>query len=966
MSSHTSDGFVPLDALERGQGASSEYGIEMPDASRRRFLSLMAGSMALAGLSGCTRQPTEAIMPYVDQPENVLPGNPKYYATAVPVGGIAEGVLVESHLGRPTKVEGNPQHPASLGATSVLSQACLMDLYDADRAKEITSLGVPREWEAFEGEWTRAVAACPNGAGFHILSDTVTSPTLGSQIREVLKKYPSAKWHQFDAVGPHSARAAAQTAFGRPLNTRYQFSNADVVLALDSDFLAGGPGSTRYARDFADRRRQGQRLNMNRLYALESTMTATGGKADHRLALRYADVEGAARQIANEVGVAGLERQNAAAHAALLAAIARDLKAHNGACLVIPGENQTPGVHVLAHAMNAALGNAGKTVFYTEPLEVEPVDQVASLRELAAAMKAGQVRVLLILGGNPIYDGPADFDFGRALERVPFSAHVALHFNETSQQTTWHIPEPHFLEDWGDTRAYDGTVTVIQPLIAPLIESHSQLKVLDAALQWPGRSSYEIVRAFWAKDRGAEDFEAWWRKTLHDGLIAGSALPAIQPELKAAVPAAPPLQQQPGGLELVFRPDVYLYDGRYANNVWLQELPRPMTKLTWDNAVCLSPRTAERLGFDNEQRVALRANGQRVEGSAWILPGHPDESVTVDLGWGRTQSGRAGNGAGFNAYPLRRSDALWSVGGVALERVQQSYPLATTQMHQAMEGRDIVVSGTVDEYRRDPEFVKNKTHEPPDNLTLYPQWQYRGYAWAMSIDTTACVNCQACVIACQAENNIPVVGKEQVLARRAMHWLRVDVYYEGGYEVPQAHYAPVPCMQCEDAPCELVCPTQATNHSSEGLNNMVYNRCVGTRYCSNNCPYKVRRFNFLLYQDWHNEFWKMQRNPDVTVRSRGVMEKCTYCVQRIRETEISAEAANRPVRDGEVQTACQQVCPTQAIVFGDKNNRGNRVARLQAEKLNYAMLAELNTRPRTTYLAELRNPNPELHSGGAS
>ncbi len=413
----------------------------------------------------------------------------------------------------------------------------------------------------------------------------------------------------------------------------------------------------------------------------------------------------------------------------------------------------------------------------------------------------------------------------------------------------------------------------------------------------------------------------------------------------------------------MFRPNVYMHDGRFANNVWLQELPQPMTKLTWDNAVYLSPATAKRLDIDNQQPVELELNGRKVEGSVWILPGHPDETVTIDLGYGRTQAGRAGNGAGFNAYTLRATDAMWSATGLTLRKLDKKYPLATTQPEQSMEHRDVVIYNTLDGYRSNPDFAQLKEHEPPENLTLYPHWNYRGYAWSMSIDLTACVNCQACVVACQAENNIPVVGKEQVLARRAMHWLRIDVYYEDGYRAPAARYAPIPCMQCENAPCELVCPVQATNHSAEGLNDMVYNRCVGTRYCSNNCPWKVRRFNFLLYQDWVTETYKMQRNPDVSIRSRGVMEKCTYCVQRIREAEIQAQNENRPVRDGEIQTACQQACPTEAIVFGDKNNPNNRVAKLKAEKLNYAMYSELNTRPRTTYLAELRNPNPALKEG---
>jgi molybdopterin-containing oxidoreductase family iron-sulfur binding subunit len=688
-------------------------------------------------------------------------------------------------------------------------------------------------------------------------------------------------------------------------------------------------------------------------------MTATGGKADHRLALRYAQVEEFARELAAALGVGAAS--GAGAYQSWVTSIARDLQAHKGAAAVIPGDHQSPAVHALAHAMNAALSNSGKTVIYTDPLEVQPVDQIESLRELVRDMNDGKVDLLLIMGGNPIYNAPADFNFAAGLGKVKTSIHAAIQFNETSSKTTWHIPEPHFLEDWGDARSLDGTISIIQPLIAPLYSgSRSQLQILDAIRQFPGRSSYEIVREHWSNQSGAKDFENWWRKSVHDGLIAGSALPpiAVTPNNNFGATQSAPSE----GLEIVMRPDVYLYDGRYANNMWLQELPHPMTKLTWDNAVFLSPKTARRLRFNNQQHVELNYRGRSVRGSVWILPGHPDESITVDLGWGRWRSGRAGNGAGFNAYAIRTSDALWTGTGVELKKLDTPYPLATTQMNQSMEHRDVVIRNTLAGYKENPDFAKQTEHAPPANLTLYPQWNYTGYAWAMSIDLTACVNCQACVIACQAENNIAVVGKEQVLARRAMHWLRIDTYYEGDISYPTAYYCPVPCMQCENAPCELVCPVQATNHSSDGLNDMVYNRCIGTRYCSNNCPWKVRRFNFMLYQDWNTETWKMQRNPDVTVRSRGVMEKCTYCVQRIREAEIKAANEDRFIRDGEIQTACMQVCPTQAIVFGDKNNPANRVAKLKAEKLNYAMYAELNTRPRTTYLAELHNQNPEFHS----
>ena len=938
--------FVPLeDLITRDE--HNEATIELSEASRRRFVQLMAGSLAFAGLTGCTRQPVETIMPYVDPPENVIPGRPKYYATAIPGPGSAQGVIVESHLGRPTKVEGNPDHPASLGASSVHAQASLMDLYDPDRAQQITYLGDERTWEDFLRAWTIA----GDGAGLRILTETVISPTLGAQIQAVLKKFPGAKWTQFDPARGHSAFTGAQMAFGKPVNTYYNFADADVIVSLDSDFLACGATSTRYARDFAQRRRRGDRLDMNRLYVVETTMTATGGKADHRMAVRYTQVEDFARALQND-GASG-------PHATWASAVLADLKAHAGSSIVIAGDHQSPAVHALAHSLNASLGNVGKTVVYTDPIEVEPTDQIAALRDLVGEMNAGKVERLLILGGNPVYNAPSDLKFGGALQKVKTSVHIALHLNETSLKTTWHLPEAHSLEDWGDTRSFDGTVSIIQPLIAPLYNSHSPLTVLDAMLQFPGRTPYQIVRAYWQEKQTGE-FESWWRKSVHDGMIAGSTLPPIETGKPHPVPLTATASN---GLELVFRPDVYMVDGRYANNIWLQELPHPMTKLTWDNAVFLSVNTAKRMGFENQQHVSLRHGDAEIWGSVWILPGHPDESVTVDLGWGRTHSGRAGNGAGFNAYALRSSDELWVASGVELKKLDTKYPLATTQMEQAMHGRDVVISNTIEGYKAHPDFAGLKEHAPQENFTLYPHWNYKGYAWSMSIDLTACVNCQACVIACQAENNIPVVGKEQVLARRAMHWLRIDTYYEGGYQTPAAHYAPIPCMQCEDAPCELVCPVQATNHSADGLNDMVYNRCVGTRYCSNNCPWKVRRFNFLLFQDWKTETLKLQRNPDVTVRSRGVMEKCTYCVQRIREAEITAQKEDRPIRDGEIKTACQQVCPTQAIVFGDKNNPNNLISKLKAEKLNYAMYAELNTRPRTTYLAELRNPNGQLKEG---
>ena len=939
------------------------------EATRRRFLHLAAASIGLAGgmagLSGCiTRQPTEFIYPYVEPPEDAIPGKPMFYATAAPVNGIADGVIVESHLGRPTKVEGNPDHPASLGSTSVHSQASVLDLYDPDRAREITHLGEEETWEDFVQTLNATLnpLRANQGQGIRLLTETIVSPTLGAQINAFLEALPGAKWHQYDPCAGHSARAGAQIAFGRPVNTYYKLDGADVVVALDSDFLVCGPGSTRYARDFIARRRRGDRTDMNRLYSIESSMTSTGGKADHRLPLRYAEIETFARDLAAAVGVEGATRSGSNKNTSFVSAIARDLMSARGASAVIPGDHQSPAVHAMAHAINIALGNASKTVMYTEPLEIKVVDEVESLKELLGDMDAGMVDVVLIFGGNPVYNAPADLDFASALKKIKTAIHVGLERNETSELCHWHIPEPHFLEDWGDARSLDGTTTIMQPLINPLYESHSYLNVLDVIVRFPGRSSYDIVRDYWSKQHKGADFESWWRKSVHDGLIESSAASPVTPTLAANWTKALASAQDEGNAddEIVFRPDPYLYDGRFANNTWLQELPRPITKLTWDNAVFVSPATAKRLDLENQHVVDLLYRGRWVSGAVWVSPGHPDGSVTVHLGYGRTRSGRAGNGAGFNAYLLRTSDALWSASGLEIRKTNETFPLASTQMQQYMEGRNPIISATVSAYKRDPDFVEHTQESVPSDLTLYPPWKYPGYAWGMSIDLTACVGCNACVVACQAENNIPVVGKAQVLSRRAMHWIRIDTYYKGEAGNPEIYYQPVPCMQCEDAPCELVCPVQATNHSRDGLNDMVYNRCVGTRYCSNNCPYKVRRFNFLRFQDWTTDSIKMQRNPDVTVRSRGVMEKCTYCVQRIREAEINSNLENRSIRDGEIQTACQQACPTQAIIFGDIHNDGNRVAKLKAEKLNYALFAELNTRPRTTYLAELKNPNPAL------
>jgi MoCo/4Fe-4S cofactor protein with predicted Tat translocation signal len=954
--------------------------------SRRSFLQLMGASFALAGLAACGRQPIEMIVPYVDQPENLVPGKPLFYATAFTHRGYGLGVLAESHMGRPTKIEGNPQHPASLGATDALAQASVLTLYDPDRSQVVRGQGLIGTWDGFVNAATVALAErrLHKGEGLRLLTGTVTSPTLAAQIATLLEQYPAARWHQYEAVSRDAVRAGARLAFGADLEVRYDFTRADVILTLDSDPLFEAPGSVRYARDFAERRRvrKGGTASMNRLYAVESSPTITGAMADHRLPLRAGRIEAVARAVAAGLGVAGAAAAAAAAggpfapgEQRFIDAVTRDLRAHRGAAVVVPGETQPPVVHVLAHLINQVLDGAGRTVLYTDPVEARPLDQTASLRELADDMQAGRVAMLVIAGGNPAYDAPADLDFAGRLAQVPLRVHLGLYEDETSELCHWHLPETHPLETWSDVRAYDGTVTIQQPLIAPLYDARSAHQLLGALLARADKSSHDEVKEYWSRRHGRKDtFEAFWRTSVHDGVVAGTALAPRTVTVRdgalararaarpAAVGGAASEAAAAAGLEVLFRPDPTIGDGRYANNGWLQELPKPLTKLTWDNAALLSPTTAERLALQTGDVVELRRAGRKVKAPVFILPGHADEAVTVHLGYGRRRTGRVGSGAGFDAYRLRTSEAPGFSGGLELRKTGATQALATTQHHQSMEGRRLLRVGTLQEFRHDPGFALEAGHDPDPALTLHPPYTTDGPSWGMAIDLGACIGCNACVASCQAENNSPIVGRDQVLRGREMHWIRIDRYYNGDLDNPGTYHEPVLCMHCQNAPCEPVCPVGATVHSTDGLNQMIYNRCVGTRYCSNNCPYKVRRFNFLQYSDVTTPSRKLGYNPDVTVRNRGVMEKCSYCVQRISGARITAEKESRDIRDGEVVTACQAACPTQAIVFGNVNDPKSRVSQEKAQPLNYGLLTELNTRPRTTYLARLRNPNPELET----
>jgi molybdopterin-containing oxidoreductase family iron-sulfur binding subunit len=970
----------------------------------------MGASLALAGLTtACTVQPTETIVPYVRQPEAEIPGKALYFATAMPMAGVATALLVRSNEGRPTKIEGNPDHPENQGATDLFAQASILNLYDPDRSQTLTYREEIRPWTAFVGAIRAALDEQRGkaGAGLRFLTEAVSSPSLAAQMKALLAEFPAAKWYQYEPAGANNVALGANLAFGQPVNTLYRFDRAARIFAIDSDFLNCGPGNLRYARDFATKRRVTKdQTEMNRLYAVECTPTNTGAKADHRLAIRPSEVEAFTRAVANAVGAnAGGGNNNPptdTVHADWIAALARDLQAHRGACVVITGGEQSPMVHALAHAMNAALGNVGQTVFYTDPLDPSPADQIGGLRELVGEMDAGRVDLLVMLGGNPVYNAPVDFGFSERLQKVKLRVHHSIFKDETSALCHWHIPATHYLEEWSDARSSDGTVSIIQPLIAPLYNSKSAHEVLAVFSDQFDRTGYDIVRGFWqTQSAGGGDFETFWRRAVHDGIVPNTALQPKTVSVNANFAAANTSQQDTAvsgsssqGYEIVFRADPSVYDGRYANNGWLQELPKPLTKLTWDNAAYVSPRTAKALIGDDRNShgatgretiadvVELKYQGRSVKAPVVILPGQPDNVVTIHLGYGRERAGRVGglasdNSVGFNAYKLRTSDALWHGTGLQIAKTGETMTLASTQAHFNMENRDVVRETTLEEYLKDPNKAKEHSEgteqkESAKDDSFFPQYEYKnqgnGYAWGMTIDVSSCVGCNACVVACQSENNIPVVGKDQVVRSREMHWLRVDAYYKGADENnPEGvYFMPVPCMHCELAPCEPVCPVHATVHSAEGTNDMTYNRCVGTRYCSNNCPYKVRRFNFLLYQDWTTPTYKLMRNPEVTVRSRGVMEKCTYCIQRIQNAKIESERENRKVRDGEILTACQAVCPTDAIVFGNINDPQARVSQLKAESRNYSLLTDLNTQPRTTYLSAMRNPNPEIGEKGSA
>ena len=946
--------------------------------SRRKFLKLMGASIALAGATACTRQPSEKIIPYVLAPEEVVPGKPLYYASAYVHDGVANGILAESHMGRPTKVEGNPEHPASLGSTDVFAQASILTMYDPDRSQSVMGRGRITTYDAYLNELNETLSnqVETQGGGIRILTGTVTSPTLHGQLEGLLARYPGARWHQYDPVTLDNAREGSRLAFGEVLSRRLHVEKADVILSLDGDFMSHGPGAVRYSRDFASRRDGNDPDNMNRLYVIESTPTLTGSQADHLLNRRAGEIERLAWMIAAGLGVsvsAGTEVDEDTTR--WISAVVDDLRTHAGACLVVTGEHQPPAVHALVHAINDALGNTGNTVTYTESIEASPVNQTESITTLVDDMSRGEVDLLVVIETNPVYATPADLDFAAAMENVGMRVHAGLYHDETADLCHWHLPMAHGLEAWSDARSYDGTITVVQPLIAPLYRGKSAHEIVAALDGNAMKKGYDIVREHWQTQayNGSQAFETFWQTTVHDGFIAGSAL---APKAVSVGDIAAALGEPSGpenGTEVIFKADPTVWDGFYANNGWLQELPKPLTKLTWDNAALMGPSMAKRLGVENTDVVELAYRERSVNAPVWILPGHPDDAVTVHLGYGRSRAGQLGTNTGFDAYSIRPSSSPNFGGGLQVTRTGDTFDIYSTQDHHAMEleglgsmsrDRNLIRVSDIETFKDDPHVIQEMWEEPDPERDLYPDdHAYDGpNAWGMVIDLNKCNGCNTCTIACQSENNISVVGKEEVGNAREMHWIRIDRYYRGDLDAPETFHQPVPCMQCENAPCELVCPVGATVHSKEGLNDMVYNRCVGTRYCSNNCPYKVRRFNFYLYADFETPSLQLGRNPDVTVRSRGVMEKCTYCVQRINVARIDSKKEDRDIADGEILTACQQACPSQAITFGNTKDENSKVSRLKASPLNYGMLTDLLTKPRTTYLGRIRNPNPVLEA----
>ena len=956
--------------------------------SRRTFLSLMGASLALAGLAGC-RRPVEKIIPYVIGQENIVPGIPKFYATTMPFGLENIGVLVENHEGRPTKLEGNPQHPASLGAANSFVQSAILNLYDPDRSQSLLKNGIASNWDRFIAHWRTTYFDFKDnkGEGLAILTEAFVSPTLSRLKSDFVRQFPKARWVTWDPISDENIYNGIKAATSKIYQPRFLLDKAKVILALDSDFLHMDTDAIANTKGFTEGRRvESENDSMNRLYVVEPGFTVTGGMADHRLNLSASQVLAFTLALAHELQRQGLKLPSGIELPATessfnhkwIKAVAKDLLTHRGGNLIVAGRRQPTQVHALVLLLNSALGNTGKTIDYYQ-LKDSELPSTPALTSLVNDMKAGEIDYLIMLGGNPVYNAPADLDFTAALHKVANTVHLSSHVDETSQLTNWHIPNTHFLEAWGDATSLNGTRSIIQPQIEPLFGAISAVDLLSLLASAEKTNGYNEVQKTWQTILPALSFDKSWRRVLHDGILASAAkksAPQISNRLLNNIlntnfKSTPP---SVNNLEVSLTVSNASFDGRFANNGWLQEMPDPITKLTWDNAAVMNRKTAEALKVTNFDLIEIAANGRLLTAPVWIAPGQADFMISLALGYGRKSAGRIGTGVGVNAYGLRTSGCPYILSGASITKTNATYELACTQDHHGLDLEKLAADAiqdrlpvlyreaTLDEYRKHPDFVSEVVEHPP----LKSLWQEKkydeGYQWGMTIDLNTCTGCNACSIACQSENNIPIVGKEEVAKGREMAWLRMDRYFSGPEESPEIVHQPLACQHCENAPCEQVCPVAATVHDAEGLNVMTYNRCVGTRYCANNCPYKVRRFNFFNYTKDTPDIVEMVMNPDVTVRSRGVMEKCSFCVQRISLARIGAKNENREIRDGEVQSACQQSCPADAIVFGNINDPNSRISQTKSQNRNYALLGELNTKPRLTYLAKLRNPNPELVS----
>ncbi|MGY3533995.1 TAT-variant-translocated molybdopterin oxidoreductase [Bradyrhizobium sp. USDA 4452] len=909
--------------------------------ARREFLKLMGASFALAGLTGCEKSPFVAGLPYVDQPDDVTIGVPRRYATAVVLDGYAQPVIATTYSGRPTKLDGNPDHPVTGGRSDIFMQSAVLGLYDPDRAQAPTRRGEPVSWQdvvaatgVLREEWGK-----DGGEGLRLLVGPITSPTLLRQLDALLKQFPKARVHLHGPAAQSPQQSLAMAAYGKRVDLHYALEQCDVIVSFDDDFLGPGLDQVRNARGWAASRHRFADRPGNRLFMAESVPSATGAMAGSRLIADASRMPALAEALANALGVSGAVAGDITGRERDWIKRAADACGNaRGTSLIVAGSVGGQAGAIWAARINDALGNAGQTLRFTAPI-AGPVG-TGTLVELVSDISAGKVHSLIVIDCNAAYSAPGELKAAEALQRVRTSLHLGSQRDETGALCEWQLPMAHALESWSDARAVDGTATIIQPVIAPFYDVRTIHQFIAMLLGEIDPAPDAAVRQTWQATFG-DTFSTQWKQALHDGFVQGAAGFVDARAVSGAV-TAPPAD---GAVDIVFRLDPTVWDGQFANVGWLQELPKPLTTVTWSNVVAIAPDLAKRIPVANGDHVEVRIGDRSVTGPAWIMPGQAGNTVALYLGYGRTRAGRVGDGLGYDAYQVQPSDRPWLAKG-SLHRVDGTETLAVTQLHHRMEGFDFVREANPGEVAKQP---------ASEHASFYPQWSSSENAWGMVIDLDACIGCNACVAACTAENNVPIVGAEQVKVGREMHWLRIARYYDGSIEEPRSHFQPVPCMHCEDAPCEMGCPVHATTHSPEGLNQMVYNRCIGTRTCSSYCPYKVRRFNFFDYRAPADSPTQAAHNPDVTVRSRGVMEKCTYCVQRIEAAHVTADKESRPLRDGEVVTACQQACPTKAIVFGDIKDPNSEVARLKRDGRHYVLLEELGTRPRTTYLARWRD-----------